>query len=88
VLPSKLTNILAVGGNSVITADENSSLGELVRDWPGIAYRVEPESVSTLIDGIEQALTNPLPNQIALDYAREHLEKSTIIRRFLANFSA
>ena len=40
VLPSKLTNILAVGGNSVVTADEGTSLGNLITDWPGIGCRV------------------------------------------------
>ncbi len=34
VLPSKLTNILAVGGNSVITAEENTELGQLCKNNP------------------------------------------------------
>ncbi|WP_159198485.1 glycosyltransferase, partial [Klebsiella pneumoniae] len=56
VLPSKLTNILAVGGNSVITAEENTELGQLCKNNPGIAQCVEPESVDALISGIEQCL--------------------------------
>ncbi len=31
VLPSKLTNILAIGGNSVITAEESTELGQLCK---------------------------------------------------------
>ncbi|MDU3304271.1 MAG: colanic acid biosynthesis fucosyltransferase WcaI, partial [Enterobacter ludwigii] len=37
VLPSKLTNILAVGGNAVITAEAETELGQLCDSYPGIA---------------------------------------------------
>lgn len=84
VLPSKLTNILAVGGNAVITADPDTSLGQLCREFEGIAARVEPESVDALIAGIERALTMPTPNRIATDYAREFLDKEQILSRFIA----
>ena len=59
VLPSKLTNILTAGGNAVITADADTTLGVLCRAHPGIAVRAEPESVSALIEGIERCLTLP-----------------------------
>lgn len=48
VLPSKLTNILAVGGNAVITAEASTELGELCQTFPGIAVCIEPESVPAL----------------------------------------
>ncbi|THF57623.1 glycosyltransferase WbuB [Pseudothauera rhizosphaerae] len=83
VLPSKLTNILAVGGNAVITADPDTSLGLLCEEFPGIAARVEPESVDALIEGIEHALSMPRPNAIATEYAREFLDKDRILGRFL-----
>lgn len=86
VLPSKLTNILAVGGNAVITADDGTCLGDLTREWPGIACRVEPESVSALVDGIQQVLSMAAPNIVALDYAKNYLDKDTIISRFMAHF--
>ena len=35
VLPSKLTNILAVGGNAVITAEAETELGQLCDSYPG-----------------------------------------------------
>ncbi|MFV9372759.1 WcaI family glycosyltransferase, partial [Raoultella ornithinolytica] len=41
VLPSKLTNILAVGGNAVITAEPETELGQLCGAHPGIAVCVE-----------------------------------------------
>jgi len=62
VLPSKLTNILAAGGNAVITADADTTLGVLCREHPGIAVLTEPESVSALIEGIERCLALPQPN--------------------------
>lgn len=84
VLPSKLTNILAVGGNAVITADPDTSLGLLCREYPGIATLVEPESVDALVQGIERTLAMPLPNRIATGYAREFLDKEQVLTRFLA----
>ncbi|MCY1296858.1 colanic acid biosynthesis glycosyltransferase WcaI [compost metagenome] len=84
VLPSKLTNILAVGGNAVITAEPDTSLGLLCNEHPGIAVLIEPESVDALIEGIEHALSMPERNNIATDYAREFLDKDQILSRFLA----
>jgi colanic acid biosynthesis glycosyl transferase WcaI len=86
VLPSKLTNILAVGGNAVITADRETSLGDLAHRWPGIACCVEPESISALVAGIEKALLMLSPNEAALDYAEKHLDKNVILNDFMANF--
>ena len=83
VLPSKLTNILAVGGNAVITADPDTSLGLLCSEYSGIATLVEPESVEALINGIEHALTMPAPNVIATGCACEYLDKDQILTRFL-----
>ncbi|MOA26227.1 putative glycosyl transferase [compost metagenome] len=84
VLPSKLTNILAVGGNALITADADTSLGLLCDEFPGIATLVEPESVDALLAGIERTLAMPARNTIATDYAREFLDKDRILARFVA----
>ena len=82
VLPSKLTNILAVGGNAVITADTSTALGKLPLNHPGIAVVVEPESVEDLVFGIEAALRMPYPNQVAQDYAEKFLDKDRVLTRF------
>ena len=84
VLPSKLTNILAVGGNALITADPETSLGLLCTEHTGIATLVEPESLEALISGIEHTLSMPIPNVIAATYAREYLDKDRILSRFMA----
>ncbi|GGC06719.1 colanic acid biosynthesis glycosyltransferase WcaI [Marinobacterium zhoushanense] len=87
VLPSKLTNILAVGGNAVITADPDTTLGILCEKYPGIAQRIEPESVDALVSGIEHSLSKLRPNTIAADYARDYLDKDVLLSRFVAVFS-
>lgn len=84
VLPSKLTNILAVGGNALITADPETSLGQLCSEYPGIATLIEPESVDALVSGIESVLAMPAPNTIATGYACEYLDKDQILTRFLS----
>ncbi|WFW61929.1 colanic acid biosynthesis fucosyltransferase WcaI [Citrobacter freundii] len=85
VLPSKLTNILAVGGNAVITAEPDTELGQLCDDHPGIAVCVEPESVSALVAGITQALIMPDINTVARDYAERTLEKDRVLSQFIAD---
>ncbi|HEX7387952.1 MAG TPA: glycosyltransferase WbuB [Castellaniella sp.] len=84
VMPSKLTNILAVGGNAVITADPGTSLGDLCANFPGIATQVTPGSASALIQGIRAALDLPRRNLIAQNYAREHLSKDKILHHFFS----
>jgi colanic acid biosynthesis glycosyl transferase WcaI len=52
VMPSKLTNILAVGGYSLITAGEDSELGRLVREHPFIGRLCPPEDALSLAEAI------------------------------------
>ena len=83
VLPSKLTNILAVGGNAVITAEAHTELGQLCDTFPGIAVCVEPESVEALVAGIRQALLLPKHNTVAREYAERTLDKENVLRQFI-----
>ncbi|MFU0967487.1 colanic acid biosynthesis fucosyltransferase WcaI [Kluyvera ascorbata] len=85
VLPSKLTNILAVGGNAVITAEAPTELGQLCEDNPGIAVCVTPESVPALVEGIEQALMMPKQNTVARDWAERALDKEHVLNQFIAD---
>jgi len=87
VLPSKLTNILAVGGNSVITAFAGTSLGDLCEDHKGISVLVDPDSVSALEAGIVQALAMPRPNAVAREYAQTYLDQDLILKQFLKNLT-
>ena len=85
VLPSKLTNILAVGGNAVITAEAPTELGQLCEDNPGIAVCVTPESVPALVEGIEQALMMPKQNTVARTWAERALDKEHVLNQFIAD---
>lgn len=87
VLPSKLTNILAVGGNAVITAEASTELGQLCQTFPGIAVCVEPESVTALTAGIERALQMPHHNTVAREYAESALEKESVLTQFMTDIS-
>lgn len=87
VLPSKLTNILAVGGNAVITAEPETELGQLCEAYPGIAVCVEPESVEALACGIERCWQLPLYNTVAREYAERTLEKESVLHHFMAAIS-
>lgn len=80
-----LTNILAVGGNAVITAEAATELGQLCNSYPGIAVCVEPESVPALVTGIEQALAMPKENTVAREYAERTLEKENVLSQFIAD---
>ena len=82
VLPSKLTNILAVGGNAVITAEEETELGVICRTNKGIAELVEPECLTALIDGIKSCCAKQKPNQVAIDYAKNNIDKNSVLARF------
>lgn len=85
VLPSKLTNILAVGGNAVITAENETELGQLCLNCPGIAVCVEPESTPALAQGIEACLELPKFNTVAREYAERTLEKENVLSQFIAD---
>lgn len=85
VLPSKLTNILAVGGNAVITALPHTELGQLCARYPGIAVCVEPESADALVDGISQVLAMPKNNTTAREYAERTLNKENVLSQFIAD---
>jgi len=87
VLPSKLTNILVVGGNAVITAYSDTTLGSLCAKFEGIATLVDPESESALQYGILTTLNMPEPNFIARQYAQDHLDKNVVLTRFIAEIT-
>tara|TARA_Y100001935_G_scaffold54284_1_gene45410 strand:+ start:9388 stop:10599 length:1212 start_codon:yes stop_codon:yes gene_type:complete len=83
VLPSKLVNILAVGGNSVITALRDTSLGKIFTENENLGVLVEPESINDLKTGILKAINMDKPNHHAQRYAKNNLDKEVILRNFL-----
>ncbi|RPH16161.1 MAG: colanic acid biosynthesis glycosyltransferase WcaI [Alteromonadaceae bacterium TMED7] len=90
VLPSKLTNILAAGGHSIVTAEPCTELGQLAEKFPGIYDLIEPESTDALVTAIESQLTREekTHNSVARRYAEENLDRDKIIDRFLHDVQA
>lgn len=82
VLPSKLTNILAVGGNAVITTSADTEMGKLITDYEGIAVMVKPNCEKDLVRGIELAAVTEKPNRTAINYAQKNLDKVEILSTF------
>lgn len=82
VLPSKLTNILAVGGNSVITTNPDTDIGRLIEEFPGIAIAVEPENPQALLSGIKAACERDEINRNAMLYAEQFLAKESVLKKF------
>jgi colanic acid biosynthesis glycosyl transferase WcaI len=84
VLPSKLTNILSVGGHALVTAEFDTELGQLAQKYPTIYQRVEPESVDDFIAGLNSLLSRDLSqtNSVARCYAEQYLNKDVILQRF------
>jgi colanic acid biosynthesis glycosyl transferase WcaI len=93
VLPSKLTAILAVGGECVITADANTELGLLCQKYPGIARCIEPENADVLAATLREMLFT-LPennsrkyNKVAHQFALDNLKKEQILSRLVSKLS-
>jgi colanic acid biosynthesis glycosyl transferase WcaI len=90
VLPSKLTSILAVGGESIITAEATTELGLLCKEYPGIARCIEPENAAVLVTTIQDMLlslplkTSGVYNKIAHQFALDNLKKDQILGRLVS----
>jgi colanic acid biosynthesis glycosyl transferase WcaI len=86
VMPSKLTGILSVGGQALITADPETELGRLVQGNPGMAFLVEPENASALAEAIARLLTSSKGangiNHLARAYAEKHLGIKAVLNNF------
>ena len=94
VLPSKLTTILAVGGECIITAEANTELGLLCRQYPGIARCIEPENAEALAMALNDLLLNMPPkapglyNKVAHRFALDNLKKDRILSRLVSNLES
>ncbi len=86
VLPSKLSNIMAVGGLVLVTASENTSLCEIVHGYR-TGYVVPPDNTTALINGIqylhnhEEVVVDLKRN--AAHYAQRYLKKEHVINSFI-----
>lgn len=90
VLPSKLTTILAAGGDALITAEPHTELGKLCERHPGIGVCIQPEDAQTMTAALRRMLagidtTGRRPNAVARAYAEQNLNKQTVLERFEAD---
>lgn len=86
VMPSKLTTILAVEGLALITANEGTSLYELVRTHE-MGIVVQAENQQALYEGLLQAINEDSGHitSRAGDYARNFLAIDSIMTSFERN---
>lgn len=83
VMPSKLTNILAVGGVALVTADKGCTLHHIIDKYK-MGLLVKAESAEALYHGITKALTEPMDSvkANALLYAQRYLSIDSIMDNY------
>jgi colanic acid biosynthesis glycosyl transferase WcaI len=89
VMPSKLTTILAVGGVSLVTAPEGTSLYETI-DQYNLGYVIEPENTELLCKTIAEIKFDTsfeLKKQKSREYALKYLNIDNVMNEFLTNFA-
>ena len=88
VLPSKLTNILAVGGLAIVACGGGGAIRELEHKHNAV-ITVKPESAELLIEKIKSCFDGSVDaksiKRNAAIYARENLDRTTLIDRFIKN---
>jgi len=86
VMPSKLTNILAVGGHAIVTANEDTELGQLAKAHPGVLELCPPEDVNALAQLISAATEAGKEARVfnakARQYAEDYLDRDKILAVF------
>ncbi|MBF0282120.1 MAG: glycosyltransferase WbuB [Zetaproteobacteria bacterium] len=86
VMPSKLTNILAVGGVAIATAEAESELGQLACGEEPSLYRCDPENADALVEAISALNESPeLSDRIrthAKAYADSHIAMDQVLSAF------
>lgn len=88
VMPSKLTNILAVGGRSIISAEENSELGLLVKKHPFLGSLCPPEDLEEFIMQVNwwASTVNETYNAQIGSFAQNNLDLNKIMLKVESQF--
>jgi len=86
VMPSKLTNILAVGGVAIATAEADSELGRLGEGEEPCLYRCDPEDAGALVQAIttlnEDKVLSARLSANAKTYADKHIAMDQVLGQF------
>ncbi|TWR27583.1 colanic acid biosynthesis glycosyltransferase WcaI [Mucilaginibacter pallidiroseus] len=92
VMPSKLSTILAVGGASIISASQGTSLHQLAQDHD-IGYVIEPQDrkqqdilTNQVLHIAQNGLDLELKRQNARNYAVKHLNVDMVMGNFERDF--
>jgi len=90
VLPSKLTNILAAGGEAIVTAEHSTELGQIINKHPKIFNLIEPEIPELLTNEISRLVTLEKKgyNVEARNYAEKYLDKNIILPKIVEELSS
>ncbi len=88
VMPSKVTNILSVGGLALITTPQNNSLHSVISKH-NMGILIEPENQSLLTEGIKSALSNNNDKlkKNARKFAEENLTMDNILSRYFTQLT-
>ena len=83
LLPSKLTNILAIGGNLIVAAENDSEIGRLIINTPSIGKLCQPENYEALAEAISSFSSVSLakPNDKAQQLSDRLFDKQKILRQ-------
>jgi len=92
VLPSKLTNILAVGGVAIVTAEEDTELGQLALGDKPCVYRCDPESVAGLVAAVRDLQSDTeLQERISENaeiYAKTYIDMHKVLKQLEKDMQA
>ncbi|ASU36703.1 WcaI family glycosyltransferase [Mucilaginibacter xinganensis] len=87
VMPSKLTNILAIGGVCIATSSPGTSLYNLISEHD-LGYITEPDNhslLSKLISALKPDKSFQTKRNNALNYARQYLDINNVMNTFLTD---
>jgi colanic acid biosynthesis glycosyl transferase WcaI len=83
VMPSKLTNILAVGGLCIVAAPEESTLYEIL-SLHHMSILIEPDNLHSLVNALQRGITlnDGTISANARRYAEQHLSVEQVFSRY------
>jgi colanic acid biosynthesis glycosyl transferase WcaI len=89
VMPSKLTNILAVGGLAVVTAVPGTSLFDEINDHQ-MGIVAESENIASFVDAVKRSITTDCSQlkHNARKYAENYLSIEKVMQRFSTGLQA
>ena len=87
VMPSKLTNIIASGGYSLVTAEKGTELELLLSDNKFLGTLIETESLVEFLSAIKylSASQQKIGHHLIRSFAENTFEYNFVMRRFEAD---